>query len=146
MRIPWKRGNHNFTRGIPGASKCKYLVGFRWTDYTLWIWASTTNHSFESQWPHPPNPSIVLNTLNNVAMMQSSEDYSHQSLEPSDVSQVHCPYWAPLKAGRHSRQPRRAYWIIFSSEFFDSNEPWQVIIFSNPSFTPPPLRRGGNWA
>ena len=68
------------------------------------------------------------------------------------------PQWmrVPLKAGRQRTknhgttdddtfytvdEPRGAYWDIFSSNTFDSNEPRKLSIPSSPSSTPPRSRR-----
>ena len=100
----------------------------------------------------PPNPFNVLATM---AVIRADDAYSPQSPELSISSPTSTPpmnvstidgwdttYTTTDDANFYtSDEPRRVYWVISSSDAFDSNEPRNVSVASSPSSTPPPPRR-----
>ena len=100
----------------------------------------------------PPNPCNVLATM---AVIRGNDEYSPQSPEPSIPSLIPTPPrnvsiiegWDTTHTTTDDAtfytedEPRRLYWHISSSDKFDSNEPRNVSVASNPSSTPPPRRQ-----
>ena len=100
-------------------------------------------------------PPIPFNVLATMAEIQQDEEYSPQSLEPSDPSPISTPTinlstiegWETPHTTTDDNtlcfenEPRRVYWHTSSIETFDSNEPRQVSFNSSPSSTPPPPPR-----
>ena len=100
----------------------------------------------------PPNPFNVLATM---AVIRADAEYSPQTPEPSIPSPISTPPMnvSTIKGWETTHtttddstfytdvEPRRVFWDISSSDTFDSNEPRNVSVVSNPSSTPPPPRR-----
>ena len=100
----------------------------------------------------PPNP---FNVLAMMAVIRADDADSPQSLKPSipspystppmNVSTIegwHTTYTTTDDATVYTAdEPWRVYWHISSSATFDSNEPRNASVASNPSSTPPPPRR-----
>ena len=107
---------------------------------------SLTDHNL------PPSPLSVFATM---AVIRTDEEYGPESPGPSIASPIPRPPmdvsttegWKTTHTSTEDAtfyfedEPRRVYWVIFSSESFDSNEPRHVSIASRASSTSPTPRQ-----